>query len=280
MTISASDISLVLSGGSSNANPNLALGGNPSLNSVGTSINNLYSDVTSTDSSDGSVDYRCLYLFNDGTDPIYSIKLWIGAEIENGSTIQLGVNAQNESQRITISGAAVTGGSFKLTYQGIELTSPYRSDLGVWGSELQHSLNSLLNTEGVPVLNQVVVSARNAGDTLIFDVSFTGIDGNRDQDLLVVSNNSLIPSVNVAVELLIQGSPINSIAPTIDLDTTPPGGVTFLNTSESTPITMPKLAPAEGFSFWVQRTTPSGTSTLNADGFTLKVNLETLNPLE
>lgn len=279
MAISESDISLVLSGGSTNTNPNLALGGQPSANTVGMSINNLFSDVTSTESAAGAVDYRCLYLFNDGADPIYTIKLWVDAEIEGGSTIQIGASVQNESQRITISGATVTGGNFKISYKGAEFTSFYSSDLAVWALDLQNGLNSLVDTDSVPLLTQVQVLARNAGGTIIFDVVFAGIDGNRDHDLLVIEENNLTPGVTIAVQLLLQGGPINTIAPEIDQDTTPPGGVTFFGTSASSPITLPKLEPTEGFPFWIQRTTPSGTSSLDADGFSLAVTLETLNPL-
>jgi hypothetical protein len=278
MAISVSDISLVLSGGTNNSNPNLALGGPPSSNTVSTSINNLFSDVNPTEASTGLLDYRCLYIFNDGENPVYNFKLWIDSQVDGGSTIQLGVQNQNEVQRIAI-GGTVTGGSFNLTFKGVEFTSNFNSDLSIWATNLQSSLNSLISEDNELLLRQVTVAARQTSSAIIFDVTFGGIDGSRDQDLLVVSANNLTPSVNIDIQLLFQGSPINTIAPAIDRDTTSPGGVTFRDTSADQPILLPKLDPTEGFPFWIQRTTASGSGAEELDGFTLKASMEALNPL-
>lgn len=280
MAISASDISLVLSGGSGNQAPNSALGGSPSATPVASSaLNNLFADVTPEQATVGLEDYRCLYLFNDGEQPVYNLNLWIDSQLEGGSSVEIGIEEQNESQRITISGATVTGGSLTVSYLGFTVTTSYNPDLGVWASNLQDGLNSLKDDNGVELLRQTVVRAQNNGSTLIFDVTFTGLDGKRDHELIQIADNNLTPTVNTSVVLTLQGSPINTIAPAIDVATTPPGGVAFFAYSSILPIVIPKLSPADGFPFWVKRVTPAGTESTNVDGFTLRAKMETLNPL-
>lgn len=127
---SASDISIVLSGGTVNLDANASLGGDPSSTPISSGvINNLFADVSSDQSKAGLEDYRCVYIFNDGQTPIYNVRLWIGQILVGSSQVEIGIDALDETQRITISGVPVTGGSFTLSYKGTNFTSNYNADL-------------------------------------------------------------------------------------------------------------------------------------------------------
>ena len=69
MVLSSADVSMTYSGGSSNTNPDLSLGGVASLYAI--SGTRLFDDVTEAEATNGLTDYRCFY-FNI-TDPILTI---------------------------------------------------------------------------------------------------------------------------------------------------------------------------------------------------------------
>jgi len=65
MAIVASDLKLRLSGGSSNSDVNASLGGAKSSTEVTDNAdNNLFDDVSGTESNAGDTEYRCLYVHN------------------------------------------------------------------------------------------------------------------------------------------------------------------------------------------------------------------------
>ena len=65
MAIVASDLKIRLSGGSSNSDVNASLGGAKSSTEVtDNSDNNLFDDVSGTESNAGDTEYRCLYVHN------------------------------------------------------------------------------------------------------------------------------------------------------------------------------------------------------------------------
>lgn len=277
MPVSQPDISLVLSGGTNNLDPNLSLGGNPSsLRVTNNNLNNLFSDVTPEEAEVGKEDYRCLYLFNDGTDFVYNIKMWVTDEVAGGSSIEVGLQIQDEVQRITITGG-VTGGSFQLSYDNHTITSTFNSDLGVWATNLQTSLRAITSDDEF-ILADVVVTAQNVGTTVIFDVSFSDENGSRNHDAFVIVSNSLTPTVTINVSTIQQGAPINTIASTLDVETTPPGGVTFFVPTSQAPLTLPNLGPSDGFPIWFKRTTPADATALPDDGFSFRIRMQSLKP--
>lgn len=279
MTTSKADISFVLSGGSGNLDPNQSLGGNPSASPVtDSSLNNLFDDVAADETEDGHEDYRCIYIFNDGDTTIFNVKVWIYDDFDEGSFLEMGIEQRDEVQRITISGDVVTSGSVTFAYGTQQFVSNYNSDLGVWATELEDSLNSLAES-GFSLLKDVAVTAQNAGsDVIVFDVSFVNRDGKRNHSTLSVVSNSLSPTVSVAVSTPQQGSPINTIAATINVETTPPGGVGFFVPTEQSPITLPYLKVNEGFPIWIKRYTEPSTVAVADDGFTLRFSAESLDP--
>jgi hypothetical protein len=269
--VTISDINAVLSGGATNTNPNLSLGGDPSGTPITDAVvNNLFDDVSADEAESGHEDYRCMYLFNDGVDDIFDARIFIVSQVVDGSFVELGIEERDEIQRITLSNGPVTGGTFELSYEGVSFVSAHDSDLGVWASDLQTTLRAL-ESGGKLFFKDVTVTANSFGDTIVFDVTFPGQDGSRNHDQFVLEDDSLIPSsVDVVVSTPQQGSPINTIAPEIAVETTPPGGVGFFVPVEGAPILIPKLLADDGFPIWVKRVTTAETTPASDDGFTMR----------
>lgn len=281
MTTSGSDISIVLSGGSSNINPNLSLGGDPSSSPIPSGVlNNLFDDISSEESAASHEDYRCIYIFNDGDTIIWDIRLWIEEDEADGSTTEIGIENRNETQRITINGG-VNGGTLTLSYNSLEFTIAYDSDLAVWAQDLQDKLDDLEDGEGNLIFRDVTVTAQNAsGGVVIFDIRWAGKDGKRNFDSFTISSggNLLEPlgSVTVGISTPQQGAPINTIAAEINVETTPPGGVSFFASSVDSPITLPRLESNEGFPLWIKRVTEANTTAKENDGVVLRFSAQSL----
>lgn len=277
----SNDISVVLSGGSTNLNPNLSLGGNPSSAPISNgTLNNLFDDVSPDEAFEGMEDYRCIYIFNDGDTTIYNLKIHLQEEVEGGGSIELGVEQEDEFQRLTISGDTVTGGSMTLIYDEIEFVSNYNSDLSEWAGELQTTLNSLLDDNDNPVLSDVSVTAQAAGSSIIFDIQFLGQDGSENHPIITVSSNDLTPSVTITIIAIQEGGPINTVAPAIGVETVPPGGVVFSVPTEDSPFQFEKLNPTEGFPIWIKRIVEAESSAVANDGVTIHLFAESLLPDE
>lgn len=278
---SGSDISLVLSGGTININPNDSLGGDPSSSPVvNAAINNLFADVTADQTEDGYEDYRCVYLFNDGDTSVYSFSLWIEQDFEGGAVAEVGITDRNESQRVTVSGGTPTGGSFTLSYKEEPFTVTFDSDLAVWAASFQTALDELEDGDGDLYFASVTVTAQSGGSgTTIFDIAFSGIDGKRNLDKFAVESNDLTGGTfGLLVTAPSEGSPVNTVAPEINVETTPPGGVTFYVATRQSPITIPVLHPTDGFPLWIKRTVEAGAEAKEQDGFILSFRAESLQP--
>lgn len=274
---SANQISVVLSGGSTNLEPSNSLGGSPSSAPIADGIlNNLFDDITPDQSENGHEDYRCVYFFNDGETPIYNVQIYIAEDFVGGATVELGTRETNETQRIQISGGTLSGGSMTLSYEGVNFDSTYDSDLGNWAVALQNTLNSLTNGDE-DLLQDVVVNAQEAGSgTIIFDIAFNGLDAKRNHTPIGYISNNFAPSITVAVSTPQDGAPINTIAPDIGIETTPPGGVLFYAPDQTSPITLPVLKPEDGFPLWVKRVVTDNTTAIADDGFKLRFYAESL----
>lgn len=286
MTIKSSDVSVVLSGGSANLNPNNSLGGPPSSAPVVTnSLNNLFDDVSPEEAESGIEDYRCIYFFNDGDASVYDIELWV-SDYAEGATMQLGVELANEIQRLTLSNGPITGGSLVLSYASKQFTINYDSDLGDWASDFQAKLRALIGDSGQPLLRDVVVTAQNVGPTnVLFDISFVERDGYRNHpSITAVPGGNTLTGNNGQVAITIttpqEGAPINTSAPEIDVETTPPGGVGFSSSTQQSPITLPRLDPTDGFPIWVKRQVTAQTDPVEGDGFQLRFVAQTLEPAQ
>lgn len=96
MTVVTADILLKLSGGSSNADPNGALGGAKSSVSVSTSVplNNLFDNVSDAEAVAGDTEYRCVYIVNtNGTDTLNLASVYITSNTPSADdAIQIGLD--------------------------------------------------------------------------------------------------------------------------------------------------------------------------------------------
>lgn len=84
---------LRLTGGASNANPDLSLGGVSSANNLSsTALNNLFDDVSPSEALAGSIEYRAIDAFNSGDAVAAGATLWMSAETTNTkSSVDVGV---------------------------------------------------------------------------------------------------------------------------------------------------------------------------------------------
>ncbi len=275
MTINATDFSLVLSGGSSNSDVNLSLGGSPSNKPVNNNaLNNLFDNVSGNESDEGLVDYRCLYLFNDGNVPVYNVQLWV-ENYNSGTNMQIGFVNRNEIQRITIS-SDVSGGNLNLILSNTLVSIPYNTDIGQFATAIQTAIRDIGGYSSA-----TVSSSLSTNLYLIFDITFSDIDGSRTIDLIQIDNGNvaggLTPSqVSVTNTSLVSGAPINIISGSIENETTPPGGVTFFPSTSIEPAMIPKLNPSDGFPFWIKRTILPDSIAAENDGFKLRIAAQTL----
>lgn len=100
MPIVSGDLSVRLSGGAANADPNAALGGAKSSTAVGTGIHNLFDQVSSAETTAGDTEYRCIYIHNGhGTLTWTSPVVWISSNTPSTDT----------SVEIAVGSAAVNG---------------------------------------------------------------------------------------------------------------------------------------------------------------------------
>lgn len=302
MAIQPEEITFVLSGGSTNTDINDSLGGEPSLAIIGSGLlNNLFPDVSEEENRDGLIDYRCFYVFNDAVsgDTFYNARMWITSEVEEGSNITIGTVLQDEIQQVQISGKVVAG-FFTINFDGYVLDIEHPGDVpnipDEWALDFQTKLRSL------PILSDVTVdgTADLELEVVTFEVRFVGRDGKRSQELILLKDeatdtfisNSATLAVNTLLSpppynglkpettgviphgtssRIIPGSPINAIAPTIEIDTIAPENVIFSFPTEKFPLTVGDLFVNDGFFMWVQRTTAANSEGVERDGVSLRI---------
>lgn len=276
MATSFQDITFVLSGGAGNSDPNFSIGGDPSTSVIVSAINNLFSNLSPDDLAEDLTDYRCFYVFNDGDSTIYSVKLWIDSEVDLGSTILMGVDSKDETQRITIDGT-ITGGYFILQYttvSGIFNTGHilFDNDIVVWAANIADAINTLTDSNSEVIFGDVEVVPSPTPSGVYFDILFKNSDGssNHNELSLATSGNNLVgpPIPNITISVIQGGSPVNTIAPLLDVATTPPTGVFFSYPEQNSPIIIPKLRPLDGLPIWIQRNTLATAEPVENDGFT------------
>ena len=275
MTTTGYDISVVLSGGINNTQPDLSLGGIASATPVTNDVlNNLFSDVSADQNASGLDDFRCIYFFNDGSTTIYDVNVFILNDFDGGATMQTGVAIQDQIQRILIS-PVITGGTATFAYDGNSFVVGYGSPSSM-ALSIQNSLNSMILQSGEPLLQDVVVTSQPISDSLIFDVLFTGMDGRKNHPLITLVANSFTPVPTISISTTRPGCPINTIAPQIDVSTTPPGGIGFYASKEQSPVSLPKLRFGDGLPVWIERVVPAGTAAKANDGLTIRFQADSL----
>ena len=121
MPIVASDIKVRLSGGSSNSDPNASLGGVKSSTEVtDNTLNNLYDQVSGSESASGDTEYRCVYIHNSHASlSMQNVRIYISTNSTSPDDtweVALGSAAINATeQTITDETTAPTGVTFSNT---------------------------------------------------------------------------------------------------------------------------------------------------------------------
>lgn len=275
-----SDLVITYSGGLLNSNPNASLGGDASPVPVYGDINNLFDDITPDDADNGQIDYRCFYIFNQHQDEtIYNIKTWIDFDVPKGANVKLGIESRDELQTITFNNVP-TSGFFTIRYEPsnplgfapVKVNASPSGDINEFANNLQTALRI------IPDLRDVSVTANVFGTGLILEVLFTNLDGQRQEEKMNIVQNTLSPITDIAVKRVQRGSPVNSVAASINIDITPPSNVSFSVPTKDFPFVIPKLKEGEGFHVWVERTITPDDESLANDGFHLGVSVEPVEP--
>lgn len=104
MPIASSDIDFLLSGGSSNSDPDASLGGVISSTEVDDNVdNNLFDDVSGAEHTAGDVEYRCIYVKNShGSLTLTDAVVWIQSDTSGADSdisIAVGTAAVNGTEQ-------------------------------------------------------------------------------------------------------------------------------------------------------------------------------------
>lgn len=107
MPIISTDLKFRLSGGASNSNPLLSLGGSMSSVDVGAGI---LDDVTGTESVAGRVEYRCIYVVNThGTLVAQAARAWVPTNTPSpDSTLDIALGSSAAGSAETAVGSETT----------------------------------------------------------------------------------------------------------------------------------------------------------------------------
>lgn len=254
-TMTADKIGFYLSGGSSNADPSLSLGGNPSTYAANGSANGLFGDASVAVALAGMVDYRCVYVFNESQDAtLYGASVHIESEDSGDSFLTIGTLRRDESQVFSV-GGTVFFGSVNFSFEGDEFSASWSGSPDSFAEEMQMALSSL-GLQGMEVTHSYLGSSHK------FTIVFGGPNGNRSQHLIEIEENLLegLGRPSVSLERQTSGSPVNTTAHQLATPEVPPFGVDFVETSASSKLIVGDLGPGERFPLWIRRTIPAGAS--------------------
>lgn len=267
MPLINSDITFTFSGGSSNFNPDLSLGGEPSVQPI--IGKRLFDDISDSETLSGVIDYRCIYINNENAvSSLYEASVFPVYTIESEVVVQLGFSFANERQNLTITNvSSITGGSVTLTYSDVnnhDATFNWDADLSTWSINLQTSLREISNLE------DIVVSSSLSGNDVVFEIDFLGVASNRYHEILALKSggNNLVSSGTntIGVVKTVDGGPINRVADVIDFETTTPNNVVFATTSA-----IGTIRPLDSVPIWIKRIVPANITAVENDGFTLRI---------
>lgn len=275
MAISTSDIQFFLSGGNNNPYPNSSLGGQPSSFPLTGGMNSLFSNVATEEAFAGKTDYRCFYIFNKSeTDTLNDTEIYFEDQGFGGSNVMIGLQKATETQKISILGP-VTGGGLNLIYGTTPLEAFWMGSPAGFANDLQTKLRALTQGGFSLVPDVVVIPSAPVGNRYDFSVTFAGASANKSHPLLVVvsgGNNLTGPDTPiVSISKVTDGSPINSVAPALSLETVAPARVTFSTSDSSARLSVGRLGPGEGFPVWIRRVTSAGTEYSENDYFAFRI---------
>lgn len=262
MAIKPSDIEFFLSGGPTNSNPNNSIGGLPSSFPLLGSANNLFPDISSEIASSGKTDYRCFYISNESaSDSLIDAEVYFEEQGPGGSVVEMGLDKSTEIQKLNIIGIVLFG-SLTIRYESTQLVVPWGSSAGQFETNLQNQISS--------VSPGAIVSTSILGNSYNFTISFSD---NRSHSLLELLDNGLVGSDQpiVSFSRVASGSPVNSVAPTLSVDTVPPVRVLFSSPTKGSKLELGTLRPGDKVPVWIRRLTFPNTNYMESDYFRFKI---------
>lgn len=139
MAIAATDILLMLSttagaAGNANAqaNPNLSLGKYVSTTQLGTALNSLFDDISGTENSANTVDYRCVFVLNNHASlTALSCSLYLSSEVAGGASVSLGVDPTAASAKAAAAAQALTIANETTAPAGVTFSAPTTDGAGI-----------------------------------------------------------------------------------------------------------------------------------------------------
>ena len=161
MAITSSDLEFYLSGGSSNSNPNAALGGAISSSAItNASDNNLFDDVTGDEADSGDTEYRCIYLKNNhGSITLQNSKIWISSNTTSSDdTLDIalaGEGLNSSAETIANENTAPSGETFSAPANkgaGLSVGNvPNGQFYGIWGRRTVSASASAVNANSATI---------------------------------------------------------------------------------------------------------------------------------
>lgn len=205
MAISSSQLQLFLSGGRNNPATSDSIGGDISAFSIPENLNNLFPNITTEEALNGKTDYRCFYLKNTSqTDSIYDIQISVSEQGPSGSSARIGVEKNNEIQKIKILGN-VTHGLVTFEFNGHVFTAD-------WGNDFSNAIINGLETGGA---KDAEVTLESGSNTYEYTIVFKGESANRFQSLIKINQNILANNSNSPITISVvrtkdmYGKPVN-----------------------------------------------------------------------
>lgn len=149
----AVDIKYRLSGGASNSSAASSLGGAMSTTTeVSTALNGLFDIVSSAEAAAGDINYRCIYVSNEGTTTATGCKLWITSNTANSDN-QIAIALGGEG----VNGTAETVGGEGTAPSGETFSEPASEGAGL-------SLGNMAQNDEYPIWIRRTVNAGAAAD--------------------------------------------------------------------------------------------------------------------
>lgn len=280
MPISESQIIFLLSGGQSNRDITKSVGGLPSTTRIDNGLNNLFEDLTQSQSVAGYVDYRCFYVKNVANQDWETVYVYMKDQPDGGAFGTLGVELNDDKQQFNIvSKNGANGGHFTVNFgSSTNLSVGYDSDIAIFANNFREALINSGECSEVSVTGKVYPNASYPPyytnmTFQVFLIEFTGPDGHRNQPLVELNTNDLtcLPgdTINITASKLVKGAPSNTIAPEMPNTTTAPDNVLFQITTRNNPIEIGTIKVGESVPIWLRRELSPGTEQLLGDSFTV-----------
>ncbi len=265
-------ISFRHSGGLSNDDPCMDLGGEISINAITTGLDNLFHSIGPKLSRRGHVDYRCFYIKNIDSDAVLrNVSIYFTNIKKGGTYVEMGILLQNEKQRIQVQGVTApnNGEYFQVAIPGYDAFNVYYDpNITKWTGNFQTAIRAVDGLQEVVVVGYGIIPT-TAAQTLdvTFDLNFGGHDtrdgyihmqaARHDIGLAVISANTLLSgAATVTPSPLLDGSPVNTTAELIPDEITAPSGIPFNTYLKGNPARVGSLLPGEYFPVWIRRTLP------------------------